>query len=94
MSFLKKLFGGGSESGSAGKAVKSLEYKDYLIEATPFKQDGQYQLAGTISKTIDAVRKEHKFVRADKFTSADDAAEIAISKGQLIIDQQGDRMFD
>jgi hypothetical protein len=94
MSFLKKLFGGGSETSSGTKPVKSLEYKDYLIEATPFKQDGQYQLAGKISKTVDGIRKEHSFVRADKFSSAEDAAEIAISKGQLIIDQTGERMFD
>ena len=91
MSFWSKLFGGGSAGGggSAAKPLKSLEYKGYVIEATPFKDGGQWQLAGRISKD----GKEHKFVRADKFTAAEDAADIAMSKGQLIIDQMGDRMF-
>jgi hypothetical protein len=88
MAFWSKWFGGGEEKPAA--AAKSLEYKGYLIEAVPFKDGGQWQLAGRITKD----GKEHKFVRADKFTSADDAADIAMSKGQLIIDQMGDRMFN
>ena len=72
-----------------GKSAKSLEYKGYYIEASPYKDGGQWQLAGRISKD----GKEHKFVRADKFSDKDEAADIAISKGQLIVDQSGDRMF-
>jgi hypothetical protein len=92
MSFWKKLFGGGSNQPAT--PVKTLEYKGYLIEATPFSDGGQFQLAGVISKNIDGTRKEHKYIRADKFQSKDDAADIAISKGQLIIDQSGDRIFN
>jgi hypothetical protein len=73
----------------AAKPVKSLEYKGYVIDAQPYKDGGQWQLAGRISKD----GKEHRFVRADKFTSAEEAADIAISKGQLIVDQSGDRIF-
>jgi hypothetical protein len=71
------------------KPTKTIEYKGYVIDAMPYKDGGQWQLAGRISKH----GKEHRFVRADKFTSADEAADIAISKGQLIIDQSGDRIF-
>jgi hypothetical protein len=71
------------------KPAKTIEYKGYVIDALPYKDGGQWQLAGRISKD----GKEHRFVRADKFTSADEAADIAISKGQLIIDQSGDRIF-
>lgn len=71
------------------KPVKQVEYKGFLIEARPFKEGGQWQLAGRISKD----GREHNFIRADKFTSADDAADIAISKGQLIVDQSGERLF-
>ena len=60
-----------------------------MIDAMPYKDGGQWQLAGRISKD----GKEHRFVRADKFTSKEEAADIAISKGQLIIDQTGERMF-
>jgi hypothetical protein len=88
MAFWSKWFGGTS-AGEEAKAVKSLEYKGYMIEAVPFKDGGQWQLAGRITKE----GREHKFVRADKFTSAEDAADIALSKGQLIIDQGGDRIF-
>ena len=86
MQWLKNIFGGGA--GRPG-AVKTLEYKGYSISAEPYKEGGQYQLAGVISKD----GKSHRFVRADKFSSAEEAADIALSKGQLIIDQQGDRIF-
>lgn len=87
MAFWSKWF----SSAPAGEAnsVKSLEYKGYVIEAVPYKDGGQWQLAGRISKD----GKEHRFVRADKFTSAEEASDIALSKGQLIVDQSGDRMF-
>jgi hypothetical protein len=88
MSFWKKLFGSGTVS-STPVTAKTLDYKGYLIEARPFKEGGQYQLAGRISKD----GKEHNFIRADKFSDAESAAEIAITKGQLIVDQMGDRMF-
>jgi hypothetical protein len=87
MAFWSKWFSA-APAGEA-KAVKSLEYKGYVIDAMPYKDGGQWQLAGRITKD----GQEHKFVRADKFTSADECAECAISKGQLIVDQSGERMF-
>ena len=88
MAFWSKWFSS-SESASAVAAAKTLEYKGFLIEATPYKDGAQWQLAGRITKD----GREHKFVRADKFSSKDEAADIAISKGQLIIDQSGERIF-
>jgi hypothetical protein len=88
MSFWKKLFGGGSTQENAA-AAQSLEYKGFVIEARPFKDGGQWQLAGRVSKD----GKTHDFIRADKFTDRDECAGIAISKGQLIIDQMGERIF-
>lgn len=87
MSFWKKLFGGGSAETSAPAAT--MDYKGFLISAEPFKEGGQWQLSGRISKD----GKEHRFIRADKFTDKDACAEVAISKGQLIVDQMGERMF-
>ncbi len=92
MSFLKKLFGGGSETGS-GAPAKTAEYKGFTIEARPYKEGGQFQLAGIIAKEIDGERKEHKFVRADRFAGEDEAAGFALSKGRQIIDERGDKMF-
>jgi hypothetical protein len=90
MSFWSKLFGGGGGSVGEAKPARSEEYKGFIIEARPFKDGGQFQLAGTISKD----GKVHKFIRADKFTDADEAASFAITKGQLIVDQVGERMFE
>jgi hypothetical protein len=93
MSFLKKLFGGGSDGTGAAVAAKSTEYKGFTIEARPYKEGGQFQLAGVIAKEVDGVRKEHKFVRADRFTGLDEATEFALAKGRQIIDERGDRVF-
>ena len=90
VSFLKSLFGGGKAEPKAG-AVKSLEYNGFTIEARPYKEAGQFQTAGVVWKEIGGVRKEHAFIRADRFSSADDAADHALLKGKQIIDQQGEQ---
>ena len=97
MSFLKSLFGGsksdGAASGSAA-AIKTAEHKGFTIEARPFKEAGQFQLCGVIAKAIDGVRKEHRFVRADRFSDLDEAAEITLNKGRQIVDERGDKVFE
>jgi hypothetical protein len=92
MSFFKKLFGGGAAA-ETPSASKSEEYKGFTIAAAPYKQEGQWQLAGVISKEIDGAMKEHKFVRADRFTDRDEAVTIALSKARQIIDEQGVSLF-
>jgi hypothetical protein len=96
MSFLKKFFGGGStDTGGEAQPVagKEIEHKGFTIRATPFKAEGQYQCCGLVIKEIDAGVKEHKFIRADRFASIDDAADIALRKGQQLVDEQGERIF-
>jgi hypothetical protein len=92
MSWLKKIFGGGDGAG-ASAAGKAQEYKGYSITATPMKEGGQWRLAGMISKEIGGLRKEHTFIRADLFSSKDEAEQFAVTKAQLIIDQSGDSIF-
>lgn len=87
MGWLKNLFGGGGVGEPA--VTKSVEYKGFVIEAQPYKDGGQFQLAGIITKD----GKTQRFVRADKFTDKDDAANFAIQKGQLMIDQLGESLF-
>jgi hypothetical protein len=91
MSFWKKLFS--SSSSDEEKSAASAEHKGFAIEAQPYKENGQWQLAGSIAKEIDGVRREHRFVRADRFSSKDEAAELALSKARQIIDEQGDKLF-
>jgi hypothetical protein len=98
MSFLKRLFGGGSSSGESvepgsAAAAKQVEHKGFLISATPYKAEGQYQTCGIVSKEIDGVVKEHKFIRADRFAGLDDAVDISIKKGMQLVDEQGERIF-
>ena len=51
MSFLKRLFGGGGGSQDAeGAPAKQIEHKGFTIAATPYKNDGQYQTCGVVSK--------------------------------------------
>ncbi|MER9916562.1 MULTISPECIES: HlyU family transcriptional regulator [unclassified Mesorhizobium] len=97
MSFLKRLFGGGGgEAGGSKSAApaKQVEHKGFLISATPYKAEGgQYQTCGVVSKEVDGVMKEHKFIRADRFAGLDDAVDISIKKGMQLVDEQGERMF-
>lgn len=94
MSFLKRLFGGGGESSDGeAKAAGEAEHKGFTIRATPFKQDGQYQTCGIVSKEIDGTFQEHKFIRADRFAGLDDAVTVTLNKGRQLIDEQGERLF-
>lgn len=91
MSFLKKLFGGGGAKESA--PAKTVEHKGFIIAAAPYKEAGQYQTAGVISKEVGGIMKEHRFIRADRFAAIEDAANHALVKGRQIVDEQGERMF-
>lgn len=94
MSFLKKLFGGGSSSSAAPSGPKKqVEHNGYLIAATPYKEGGQWQTCGMVTKTVNGEMKEHRFIRADRFSDEDAAADHAILKGQQIVDQLGERVF-
>lgn len=96
MSFLKSLFGLGGDKAAGDKpatAAKEAEHKGFTIRAMPYKEGGQFQTAGTISKEIDGETKEYKFVRADRFSTLEEAADLSLSKGRQIVDEQGERMF-
>lgn len=93
MSFWKSLFGGGTSEPAAAKPGRTEEYSGFTIEAAPYKDGGQYQLAGKIRKTIDGTAKEHSFVRADRFSTFEDAESFAFVKAKQMIDQMGDRLF-
>jgi len=94
MSFLKRLFGGGSPEGTAdAQPAKQVEHNGFVISAMPYKADGQYQTCGIVSKEIDGVVKEHKFIRADRFAGLDDAVDISIKKGIQLVEEQGERLF-
>ena len=82
-----------ASSESEAKASAPVEYNGFSIRAAPYKAEGQYQTAGVITKDVGGVTKEHKFIRADRHASYDDAVEFSLGKARQIVDQQGDRMF-
>ena len=93
MSFWKSLFGGGSSQGADGKPSAPVDYNGFMIQAAPYKAEGQYQTAGVITKEVGGTVKEHKFIRADRHAAYDDAVEFSLAKARQIVDQQGERMF-
>jgi len=96
MSFWKSLFGGSASSGDPAdaKAGAPENYNGFTIRAAPFKTGAQFQAAGYIEKEIDGIRKEHHFIRADFFTTHEDAVRFSLTKARQIVDLQGDRVFD
>jgi hypothetical protein len=93
MSFFKRLFGSRSDGMTASFAPETQDYKDHTIFAEPVKDNNQWRLAGRVTKLIDGETKEHKFVRADVFSSREDAVTFAFKKGELIVDQMGKSLF-
>ena len=93
MSFWKSLFGGGRGGSGPAKPAAETEHNGYRIVAEPYLEGGQYQVAGRVSRQIGGELKEHRFIRADRFGSLEEAADVALMKGRQIVDQQGDRMF-
>jgi hypothetical protein len=95
MSFFSSLFRRGSAGSEApAKTAAPVQYKGYVITAAPFANNGQYQTAGTITREVDGVCREHRFIRADSYASYDDAVNFTENKARQIVDLQGDRIFD
>ncbi|WP_373354333.1 HlyU family transcriptional regulator [Pseudoroseicyclus sp. CXY001] len=92
MGLFGKLFGGGG--GASGPEAKPLEYKGYAIYPEPIPDGGKHRIAARIEKEIGGAVKTHKLVRADLLDDHSSAAEAAVGKAKLMIDQQGDRIFD
>lgn len=94
MSFLSKLFGGGGAPKSGGPRVLGTEeHGGFVIRAIEMRAGGEFQLCGEVEKEIGGQVQVHKFIRADRLPSADQAASASLAKGRQIIDEQGERLF-
>jgi len=95
MSFWSALFGRGrGAAANTAKLSDPVDYKGFVIRATPYKNNGHYQCSGIIARESGGARKEHRFVRADAYASYDDAVNFTLNKARQIIDLQGERIFD
>jgi hypothetical protein len=97
-SFISNIFsmfsGGGKPASEAvGPSGEPQLYGDCTIYAEPRKEGGQYRLAGRIEKKVGDEVLVRNFIRADLFTSSDDAIECTVRKAQQIIDQHGSSLF-
>ena len=88
----RRMLGGGEAPASQVAARES--YKGCELEAVPVQDGGRWRVAGSVVKTIDGAEKRHDFVRADTFPDRDDAAAVSLSKGRLLVDQMGDKLFE
>lgn len=68
-------------------------YKGFTIRATPYREAGQFQMCGVISKEIDGAVKDHRFVRADRFSGEEEAVTFTFQKARQIIDMNGTKIF-
>ncbi len=91
--FMKKLFGG-SEGPSKAKSNPPTLYDGFEIVTEPKSENGQWQVAGRIEKEIDGERKVHIFIRADLLPNEEEAASHTLRKAKIMIDQQGDGIFN
>ena len=92
-SFFSKLFGGGGDKSAEPDPDKAVEYQGYTIYPSPQPDGGQWRLAGEIAKGSGDEEQRRQFVRADTFSSKDEAESFAVRKGQQLIDEQGEKLF-
>ena len=90
---IRNLFGGNGASGPPPAANEPDSYKDCLIYAEPMAEGGQWRLAGRIVRGAGEDAKEHKFIRADIFSSRDEVESATLRKARQIIDEQGPALF-
>jgi hypothetical protein len=93
MSRILSMFTGGSSSAAQAPAADPQTYKDCQIHAAPLAEGGQYRLAGRIEREVDGRLLERSFIRADVFSSRDDAIDGTFRKARQIIDQNGPSLF-
>ncbi|HEX2147231.1 MAG TPA: HlyU family transcriptional regulator [Pseudorhizobium sp.] len=94
ISNLLSLFSSGSKpTGTPAPAAEPQAHGDCLIHASPMREGSQFRLAGRIEKEIGGEVLVRHFVRADVFTSLEDAVECTFRKGRQIIDQNGPSLF-
>ncbi len=85
--------GGGAQDGGAGGKERMERIGDYAVYATPMKEGAQWRLAGRIESEGAEGKRVRRFIRADLFSSQDDAVDITFRKAKQIIEQHGPSLF-
>lgn len=90
MSWLKRLFGGGSHS---DPAPEHIEYKGFRITPTPANEGGQFRIGALIEGEVDGETRSHSLIRADMIRDLGEANDASVSKAKQMIDQMGPSLF-
>ncbi len=94
ISSILSLFSGGSRTPQAPQpAAVPQAHGECMIHATPIREGNQFRLAGRIEKDVEGETLVRNFIRADVFTSLDDALDCTYRKARQIIDQNGPSLF-
>ncbi|MCX8997847.1 HlyU family transcriptional regulator [Rhizobiaceae bacterium BDR2-2] len=90
---LLSVFSGGSAPAAPAKEREPREHEGLRVFATPIREGSQFRLAGRIEKDVDGETLRRDFIRADIFTSEDDAVEFTFRKAEQIIQQNRASLF-
>ncbi|WP_293265149.1 HlyU family transcriptional regulator [Neptunomonas sp.] len=94
MGLLKSLLGiftAESDPVTSPTTTSQEEYKGYLLSASPAAEGAQFRISGFIEKGED---KKHTFIRADVLPTSELCVKETFRKAKLMIDQQGDNIFN
>lgn len=92
-SSLFSMFSGNDKPAASAREVEPVAYNDCLIYPAPMPEGGQFRLAGRIEKEINGETLVRNIVRADMFSSMEDAVTFTVKKAEQIIDQNGPSLF-
>ncbi len=107
--FSKLFGGSKEKEPEGPKREDTVKFEGYLIAAAPERaENGQWRMAGYIIKPMGdkhssgsdadaeenvSVDLERYFIRADVFSTREEAVEFSVKKAQQIIEQQSQRIF-
>ena len=87
------MFSGKNKPAPAAREAQAVPYNGCMIYPAPMPEGSQFRLAGRIEKDVDGELHVRHVVRADMFSSHDDAVSFTIRKAEQIIDQNGASLF-
>ncbi len=96
-SIISRIFGDRSkkstQEGAVAQRGEPVSYSGLIIRAAPERTGDQWRLAGVIIKQDGDRALERTYLRADTFSTREEAETFAVRKGKQIIDEQGARLF-
>jgi hypothetical protein len=78
----------------AGKEIEPVSYNGFLIRPAPRHEGSHWHIAGSIIAEANPEGPVHEFIRADTFSTHDEAVAFTVRKAQQIINERGARLFE